>query len=245
MYRFFPKKIIIPIAVGVIVIGAVLLSIALFSSSGKQSPLPPGTAELQGFSFFNVGAETAFSDDIREALEERLGSGVQETRGTIDLRAGNRGYLRKHNPEIYRFHTQLNDQAGARVEHDIIKLTYRYALKKNTPFFYVELVFSNNSKLPLFFRIKAKKEGAGIIDEIRKKYGKPEEVTDSAEMNPTLSWKQGDDVFIIFQNEDRFGDSEYLLMIYFKKNIKAMIDIEEQQRVKAEQERKQSVRRAF
>jgi len=238
------KKITIAIALAVIVIGTVLLSMALFSSD-KQTRLPSADAEPRGFSFFNVGAMTAFSDDVRATLDDRLGSGVLETRGTIDLRAGNRDFLKQHNPEIYRFHSQLNDKAGARVEHDIIKLTYRYALKKNTPFFYVELVFSNASKLPLFFRIKAKKEGADIIDEIREKYGKPEEITASADMNPTLSWQQGDDVFIIFQNRDRFGDPEFLLMIYFKKNIKELIDMEEKERIKTEKERKKSVRKAF
>ena len=244
MKRLHNKKVTISIALAVIVIGAVLLSMAL-SPSEKQTPLPTKKTETDGFSFFNVGAETVYSDAIRKALDERLGSGVLENRGTMDLRPGDGNYLKAHNPDIYRYHKQLNDQAGARIEHDIIKLTYRYALKKNTPFFYVELVFSNYSKLPLFFRIKAKKEGAGIIDEIRKKYGKPEEIVDPAGMNPTLSWQKGDDVFIIFQNKDRLGDPEFLLMMYFKRNIKSLIAIEEQERIKAEEARKKSVRKAF
>ncbi len=235
----------IPIAIALALLGIGLLSMLLFSSEKKNPRLPPADAPEAGFTFFNVGAETVLSDDIRKALKDRLGASVLEKRGTIDLRAGDGDFLRVHNPEIHRFHAELNDEAGARVEHDIIKLTYRYALKKNTPFFYVALVFSGYSEEPLFFRIKAKKEGADIIDEIRKKYGKPKEISGSAGTKPTLSWRQGDDVFIIFQNKDRFGDPEFLLMVYFNKNIKELIAIEKQKRAKAEEARKKSVRKAF
>ena len=239
------KKVLIPLALAAIAAGTALVLMAVFPRDTQEPRLPPADSHTEGFTFFNVGAGTVFTESMRKALNERLGSGVVETRGTIDLKAGGPDFLKTHNPEIHRFHAQLNDSAGARVEHHITRLTYRYALKKNTPFFYVELVFSNHSDHPLYFRIRAKKEGADIIDEIRKKYGKPEEIPRSEAEEPVLRWRQGDDVFLIFQNRDRFGDPEFLLMTYFKKNIQELINIEEKERMQAEEARKQSIQKAF
>lgn len=246
MTKWFKNiKLQITIGVAAVILGAVVLFLVLSSPEEKKMPLPPVQSRQSGFTFFGVGETTVISDNIKKALKDRLGSGVLEKRGTIDLRAGDQGFLSTHFPEIYTLHTKLNDSAGARIEHNIIKLTYRYALKKDTPFFYVELVFSNDSKRPLFFRIKAKKEAAGIIDEIEKKYGKPREIPDTGGNNYALSWEKDNDLFIIFKNSDRFGDPEFLFMIYFSQNIKELVATETRERIQREEIRKKAVRKAF
>ena len=178
-------------------------------------------------------------------MEEKLGSDVLETKSTIDLTTNSRGFLKSYLPEIYRLNMKLNDETGARVEHNIIKLTYRYALKKNTPFFYVELVFSNASKRPLYFKINAKKEAAGIINEIREKYGEPQTIELPGAKGTVFQWQRDNDVFVISKKKDRLGDPEFHLMIYFVENIKDLVRLEERERKKREEVRKKAVRKAF
>ena len=232
----------ISIGVAALLMGIVVLFLFLSSGKEKQPPLPSAQS---GFTFFGMGEKTFFSDDIEKSLKDRLGSGVLEKRGTIDLRAGDQGFLNRYFPEIYTLHNELNDSAGARIEHDIIKLTFRYALKRDTPFYYVELVFSADSKRPLFFRIKAKKEAVGIIDEIEKKYGKPREIVETGGNTNALSWQKENDLFVVFKRRDRFDDPEFLFMIYFSQNIRALVAAETQQRAQRDSARKKAGQIAF
>ena len=226
-----------------------ILAFLIFPESDKDEtesePRISAEKHPEGFTFFDLGAHTVFTKDIRKNLKDKLGSDVLETKGTIDLTTNFSGFLESYFPELYQLHMKLTDKTGARVEHNIIKLTYRYALKKNTPFFYIELVFSNYSKRPLFFRINAKKEAAGIIDEIRKKYGEPKKTEIPEGIGTALYWQRNNDVFVISKKKDRFGYPEFHLMIYFVDNIRTLISIEENERKQREDERKKAVRKAF
>ena len=113
------KKITISIALALFVFGTILLLIPLFSSEKTTTPLPSADSQTEGFTFFNVGANTTYSDGIREALNERLGSGVLETRGTIDLRAGEPDFLKIHYPDIHRF------SSYRAIETDILRCRMR------------------------------------------------------------------------------------------------------------------------
>ena len=198
-----------------------------------------------GFTFFDMGGYTPYTDNLREELQQMLGSDVLETKSTIDLTTNYIGFLKSYFPEIHRLNMKLNDKTGARVEHNVIKLTYRYALKKNTPFFYIELVFSNYSKKPLYFKINAKKEAVDIIDEIREKYGEPQKIEISETRGTAFKWERNNDVFVISKKKDRFGFPEFHLMIYFIENIKELISIEDKERTQREEIRKKAVRKAF
>ena len=129
-------------------------------------------ANLEGFTFFDIGADSIYNKSMRDRLDDKLGTSVVETRGLIDLTIKYQKFFEKSFPQLYRLHLQLNDTSGARVEHNIIKLTFRYAQRQNSPFYYVELIFSEYTRNPVFFRIKTKKEGADIVDTIKTKYGK-------------------------------------------------------------------------
>ena len=118
-----------------------------------------------------------------------------------------------------------------RVEHDTTKLVYRYARKQNTPFTYVELFFSDDSRKPLLFRITAGPEGAAIVDTILKKYGPPQEFEWGQREGRTLFWEKGRDVFAVSSFRNHLDDLEYLFCIYFVDNLEEMLRVEEARRL--------------
>jgi hypothetical protein len=241
------RKVQVSAAIAIMLFLILIIIVIVFNKNDK-TPLPPATPsgkQEEGFTFFGLGGHTSYTNDIRENLRQKLGSDVLETRGTIDLTTNDTAFMELNFPDIYRLNMKLNDKSGARVEHNIIKLTYRYALKKNTPFFYIELVFSDYSKKPLYFKINAKKEGAEIIDEIRKKYGEPDKIEIPDVKETAFVWKRNTDAFVISPKKDRLGYPEFHLMIYFIENIKELISIEEEEREKREETRKEALRKAF
>ena len=240
------RKVQISAAAGILVL---ILAFIIFSESEPDDTESAARISAEkhpeGFTFFDIGAHTVFTRAIRENLQEKLGSDVLETKSTIDLTTNYSGFIESYFPELYQLHMKLNDKAGARVEHNIVKSTYRYAQKKDTPFFYVELVFSNGSKRPLFFRINAKKEALGIVDEIRAKYGEPKRTEISDKKGTALYWQKNSDVFVISKKKDRFGYPEFHMMIYFVDNIKELVSIEEKERQQRDEERKKAIEKAF
>jgi hypothetical protein len=245
-------------AAGVLVVLIVIGFLIFGNNEGNNKGKIPNKSEKassaprpEGFTFFDIGPDSTYTFEMREKLDDRLGAGVLETRGLIDLTISYREFFRTRFPELYGIHAQLNDETGARVEHDIIKLTYRYAQRKNTPFFYVELIFSNNSKNPLFFRIKSKKEGADIVDTLKEKYGKSMKLDPPGGVNPSgdddtlLVWKKNKDYLVIWITKDRFGDPEFHIMIYYVENIDKLIAMEKEERKRLEEAKKKAGQTAF
>ncbi len=132
--------------------------------AGCDDKKPAAIAPLSSasFTFLELGANTIYSKSIRDRLKDLLGSDSVATRTPIDLEINYPGFIEENFQPLHRFNQLLNDASGARVEHDTIKLMYRYPQKKSRLFKSVELLFSGQSKKPLFFNIVARKEGSGI-----------------------------------------------------------------------------------
>ncbi len=191
--------------------------------------------EPQGFTFLNIGENTRFSNDIRRELRDKLGPDAIERWNTLDLTLNYKGFLKKYFSELYQINEKLNTPAGERVEHNTIKLTYRYARRRNAPFDYVKLVFSNLTKKPLVFFIKSKKEGADIIDAVIKKYGKAKTINWDEKGGRSLYWENNRSLFILSISNDRYGLPEYQTMIYYVPSLEELV-FTEQQKIKHRQE---------
>ena len=127
-----------------------LAAVMLLSCSTDEQSPDYSRSQTEGITFFDVGAETVFSDALRDRLRKSLGPDAIAYRSTIDLEFNARGFLQREFPILHDLNQRLNTPAGERVEHDTVKLMYRYAVKENLPFSYVELVFSNfNGKIKL------------------------------------------------------------------------------------------------
>lgn len=238
------KKYLLLIVSGTILVLAVGIFFLLDNHEAEITPVIP-SGPVSGFTFFELGATSRYTKVIRESLEARLGSDVLETNTIIDLSVNYNGFLKKFFPNIHKLNVKLNDSSGARIEHNTIKLTYRYALRKNTPFYYVELVFSNYAKLPLYFMIKSKKEGAEIIDAFNTKYGEANRIDWAGEKGSALYWEENNDILLVSKLKDRFGLPEYHITMYFVENINQLISLENKIKTEKEESKKKAGKTAF
>lgn len=226
----------------------IVVLIVVFATCGKKSSNDAKykpDKEPEGFTFLELGENTEFSDAVRDSLGKQLGSDAIEKRTPLDLSINYNGFLKRYLPSIYDLNQELNSSVGERIEHNIIKLTYRYARKKGVPFEYVELVFSSYTKKPLVFYIKAKKEGAGIVDVITKKYGEAQTINWEMEEGKSLLWTKNKSVLIISIKDDRFGDPEYYTTIYYVPSLENLLLRERQEAQLREEEIKKTGKTAF
>ena len=203
---------------------------------------PPSSAS---FTFLEMGADTIYSKSIRENLKASLGSDAVDTWTLIDLEFNYPGFIEENFQPIHRFNQLLNDAGGARVEHDTIKLIYRYPQKKSRLFKTVELLFSGQSKKPLFFNIVSRKEGSGILETMQEKYGDPKEIKWPRQPGQSYFWQKDMDFLIVSRVLDRFGDPEYRIAIYYGTNIDELIKSEQHRIQQREDTRKKAGQTAF
>ena len=245
MWPFLRKTVFIVSAAILLLILLVIIVMVRNKNENGVSREQASHVNSEGFTFFDIGNNSVYNSSIRNRLEENLGTSVLETRGLIDLTFKYEGFFEKNFPQLYNLHQQLNDARGARVEHNIIRLTFRYAQRQNSPFYYVELIFSDWSKNPLFFRIKSKKEGAAIVATLKTKYGKASQAASSSSDETILEWKKKKDHLVILATKDRFGDPEYHIMIYFVDNIENLISTEREQNIQSLEAKKKAGQTAF
>lgn len=229
---------------------AVLIGLAgQFVTGCGENPEPPAkrgtTPPSETFTFFDLGRNSQFSQKIRDSLAEWLGNDAIEHRSILNLETNYRGFLRAHLPEVDRLNRRLNYLPGERVDHGMVKLMYRYARTKNAPFDYIELVFAEPSRKPIFFRIRFKEDDAGTIDALKAKYGPPEIVDWEQEDGQSLVWRKDSDVLMVSRVPDRFGVPDYHIAIYFTANLEEMIDVEEREREQKTGESKAAGKTAF
>ena len=123
-----------------------LLSISISCSDNRESAeTASATVKSESFTFFELGTNTRFTEQIREDLGKKLGRDAIEGRGILDLETNYAGFISKYLPKINELNQKLNFPPGERFKHNILKLMYRYARKKNTPFDYVALIFSEHT----------------------------------------------------------------------------------------------------
>lgn len=209
----------------------ICLILALFflsCSPEKEGPDADAIQELPvTFSFFDVDANTPLSSGLKSRLGSILGDAAISNQNTIDLSLNlEPQFLQKHFPRLHKLNRDLNSPLGERVEHNTTKITYRYATKKNLPFTYVELLFSNYTRMPLIIRVLFQKDTLDIRTSLEEKYGSPVEVPWEQENGKTLFWKKNDDFLLYCFVPNQFGVPEYRVTIYFTHRIASLLEME-------------------
>lgn len=232
--------------ISVIISFIFLILFFVFLSEEKidKSEIPLVETSPEGFTFFDLGSNTVLTKNIIKTLNDKLGSHSVENRGTMDLTINYKGFLQKYFKELYELNKKLNYPAGERIEHNTIKLMYRYTAKKIVPFDYVELIFSKYTKNPLLFKIKFQ-NGANIIDTIRKKYGTSRIINWDDNKGRSLYWKNNRDIFIISIGSDRFGNPEYHINIYYVENLEELLSTEKKEILERIEAKKRAGKTAF
>jgi len=202
---------------------------------GKKHPLPASIKDQiakelpDSFTFFDLGSNTRFSGAVRSALSDRLGSDAIAYRGQIDLTVNSPEFMQTSFPELYALNLQLNYPPRERIEHNTIKLMYRYAQRAGVPFTYVEMVFSGYSQRPLYFSINVSHDGDNVIDALHHKYGPPEEIQGLKSPLKAGFWRKNNDLLLVSVNSDRYGNPEYHIMIYYVNSLEELVNIEKEE----------------
>ena len=233
---------------GLILILLIIIFIAVLigNKQGIEYVKSPSTETVSGgFSFFGIGADSRLTKAIRKSLVDKLGSDSIERSGTVDLSINHRGFLKQHFPELFVLNNQLNDEIGARVEHNTLNLSFRYPPEEETPFDDVKLIFSNYTKKPLLARINAEQEGSPIVDALTEKYGLPAVIHWENTQGISHYWRQGRNVMIASQSVNRIGRPELHISIYFVDSIDELLSMERKDAFDRQENRSQAGRTAF
>jgi len=222
----------------------IFLTISVFFACEKKDD-QQSQAEPKGFTFFNIGANTVLTSKIEKELEVKLGNSVTERWSTIDLTTHYNGFLQQYFKDLYELHKKLRTDLVLKIEDNPIKLTYRHT--RQTPFEYVELIFSSHSRKPLLFKIRSEQGGPAVINEIKKKHGEPkiivwDEKAAYGKKGRSSYWQNDKDIFMISVIPDRYEKPEYYITIYYVGNM------EEELRIKQEKQKAQKndrVKNAF
>ncbi|CAB1065316.1 hypothetical protein D1BOALGB6SA_10113 [Olavius sp. associated proteobacterium Delta 1] len=220
----------------------ILVSCSDNHDSADQSSLPTDT---ESFTFFDLGKTIKLTKGVRSDLNNKLGRDAIERRSILDLEINYRGFLKRHFPELAALNQKLNSPPGERVEHNTVKLMYRYAQKRNVPFSLVELVFSDYTKTPILFKINFKVDEANTVETLQEKYGLPEVIDWKEENGKSLFWKKNGDILIVSRIPDRFGNIDHQIVIYYTDNLKLLNNTERREKEEQEQQRAKTGKKAF
>ncbi len=225
---------------------AVVLQLAIGCSADREPDSSrPAPAGSDSFTFFDLGAHSSYSESIRRRLRDQLGNEAIAHRSILDLETNAPGFLSAHLPELDALNRRLNDPPGERVDHEVVKLMYRYARQRNVPFDYVELVFSGFSQSPILFHIRFKADEAGTVDALRGRHGEPRAIDWEAGAGQSLVWQQESDLLVVSRVRDRLGEIGHRITFYFTANIEEMLRAEEEQREQRSLERRKTGKTAF
>lgn len=224
----------------------VLLQLAAGCSAEKEpDPGRPAAAGSETFTFFELGGHSRYSESIRRRLRDQLGNDAIAHRSIIDLETSAPGFLAAHLPELETLNRRLNDPPGERVDHEVVKLMYRYARQRDVPFDYVELLFSGFSQLPILFHIRFKADEAGTVDALRRRHGEPRIIDWEAGAGQSLVWQQENEILVVSRVPDRLGEIGHRITFYFTANIDEMLQAEREQKEQRALERRKTGKTAF
>jgi len=237
------------IANSIVAVATLSLVITLLTlSCGDQQPSTPPRATEQSsdtFTFFDVDRNSVFSKSLRRELNRVLGDDAIERRNIIDLDINYKGFLKDHFPEFDTINRQLNSPLGERIDHDTVKLMYRYARKKNVPFDYIEIVFSQYSQSPILINIRFKNDDADTLANLEDKYGPPKVIAWDQPNAKALFWRKNQDLLVVSMLPDQIGNPRYHIAIYYAENLKGLIKAEEMENQERRQPQNKSGKTAF
>lgn len=221
-----------------------ILTVVVACSSEEQIE-PPQKVSPEGFTFFDIHQNTIYSEALRDRLAETLSSDAVEYRSVINLEIVQKGFLQEHFPRIAELNRRLNHPAGERVEHPTIKLMYRWAARKNLPFSYVELLFSQDTRKPLYVKIESTLDISDIVDALSEKYGSPTVLDLQQGRGEIRYWENNRNVFLAAILSRRNERPLYRMMIYYADNLDEFISAQEKKRRQMREKREREGRSAF
>ena len=203
------------------------------------------SANEESFTFFDLGKQTRLTKSVRGELTDKLGRDAIQRRNLIELEINYSGFLKVHFPDLDKLNRQLNFPPRERVEHNTVKLMYRYARRIDVPFDLVELFFSDYNQKPILFKIHFKTDEANTVDALKAKYGVPKSIAWQKENGRSMVWQKNGDTLILNFIPNRFGDFDHQIVIYYTDNLKQLIETERKEKETRQEQRAKSGEKAF
>ena len=228
-----------------VVVTLVLGVIGCGNENQDSDPAKNDGAPVESFTFFDLGNNSIYSDATRRGLKKKLGNDSISHRNMVKLEMNYPGFLGRYFPELDALDQRLNSKIGERVDHNTTRLMYRYARKRNVPFEYVEILFSNYSRHPILINIRFKEDTLGTVDRLKAKYGTAAEIDWGRDSGKTLFWQRQQDYLLVSMVPDQFGVTEHRVTIYFVANLQQMIETEQAQQLHSSEEQTESGKSAF
>jgi len=226
----------------IIAVAPVVISCGDNHESPNNSSISENT---ESFTLFGLGRTTRLTNGVRGDLKDTLGRDAIERRSILDLEINYRGFLAEYFPQLDDLNRKLNSPLGERVEHNTVKLMYRYAQEKNVPFNLVELIFSDYTKTPVIFKINFKVDESNTVATLQEKYGPPQVIDWGEDNGKSLFWKKNGDFLIASRIPDRFGNIEHQIVIYFVGSLEQLIETELKEKEERELQRAKTGKKAF
>jgi len=211
----------------------------------ETGPPRPAPEHSDSFTFFDIGKNTIISDNVRKRLNKTLGDDAIERRNILDLEINYDGFLKEYFENLDKLNKKLNSPLGERIEHNTVKLMYRYMQNKNVSFDYVEVVYSEYTRRPVLIKIHFKKDGLNTLETLKQKYGAPESINWGGETSKSIYWKKSNDLLILSFVPDQFGKPKCQIIIYFKSALEKLLKDEQKEKEKTRRERTKSGKTAF
>lgn len=225
---------------------AALALVAIGCGEERPAEMAAAPPAEESFTFYDLGAHSVFTETVRRRLRDQLGNEAIAHRSIVDLEATAPGFLATHLPELDALNRRLNDPPGERVDHDVVKLMYRYARQRNVPFDYVELMFAGFSLRPIFFHIRFKADETGTVEALRRRHGEPHVIDWGAGSGgQSLVWRREGEWLIVSRVPDRLGEIGHRINFYFTANIEEMLQAEAEERKRKARERRETGKTAF
>ncbi len=240
------KNIKLPVILSVVFLSLIVIAgFMVFRGEITEKGDSGSRNSSDGFTFFEVGPGTKLNSGLRHDLEKKLGSGSVETWSTVNLEFLDPGFLDKYFPRLAELNRKMNDERGQRIEHNTVKLTYRYIPQDVYPFDYAELLFSGYSGKPVYCRIRARKKGDEILSVLESKYGTPNRIQRGGDEEFSCYWEKSDDILIYSNTPDLLGNPGYRIAIYYVGNLENMVFKERRGDAAGAEEKEDALRRAF
>jgi hypothetical protein len=210
------NKIKIGAAVIVLIILAVI--IAVFMNRPKVSLEKNDTqTELKGITFEGIGENSVLSRSKKDHLRNKFGNDVTESWSPISFNSFPKSFLATHFPEIEKLANMLDsEQIRKKSGENSIKIKYPYADKNSDTFHEIILIFSNYTKEPLKFHLKAYKPEE-LLKNLEDKFSSPLEIKHQQEKY--FIWEKDNSFLAASVKKDRFGKPYIDITIFYIKNL--------------------------
>jgi hypothetical protein len=212
----------------------ILFTAATAIIGGCRDKTQPPVLETvpESFSLFDIGPNTLITNDVRDRLNDTLGSAGVNPNTTIDLEHKNSGFLKSYYPELDRLNRRINPENNVRKEYPATKLAFRNMKQKKALYNYVELIFLNKSSVPLMFQMTAEGNLDTLLDTLIQKYGSPRIIELQDGKGKTYSWERNGDRLIFTHFISIYEQSEYYIMIVFVNRFHQLLEKQKQEEEK-------------